>query len=115
MDLVVVNQNEQAKLLRNDTKNGNSWIKVSARLKFATGTRDAIGARVTVKAGSLTMVEELIPGRGYLGSQDPRLHFGTGQAETVDIQIRWPDGTMESHAGVKTRQMLTYTREAKAK
>ena len=115
IDLVVVNQNDHAKLLRNDTRNGNAWITVIARLKFPTGTRDAIGARVTVKAADQPMVDEMIGGRGYLGSQDTRLNFGTGKADKVDIEIRWPDGSIEKHEGVKTRQFVTYVREAKAK
>lgn len=115
IDLVVGNQNDYAKLLRNDTSNGNAWITVIPRLKFPTGVRDAIGARVVVTANGMRLVDEMIPGRGYLGNQDPRLNFGLGKAETVDIEIRWPGGATEKHTGVKTRQFVTYIREAKAK
>jgi hypothetical protein len=115
IDLVVVNQNEYAKLLRNDTRNANNWITVVPRLKFPTGTRDAIGARVTVQAGSLRLIDELIPTRGYLGSQDPRLNFGVGAAKSVDLEIRWPDGAVEKHTGVAAGRIVTYIREVRAK
>jgi hypothetical protein len=115
IDLVIVNLNSTAVLLRNDTRNENRSLTVIPRLKFPTGTRDAIGARVTVIANGMRLIEDMVPGRGYLGQQDSRLHFGVGQAATVDLEIRWPDGFVEKHGGVRTGQIITYTREAKAK
>jgi hypothetical protein len=84
-------------------------------LKFSTGTRDAYGARVTVKANGLTMIEDMIPTRGYLSAQDPRLNFGLGKADHADaIEIRWPGGALEQHTNVKADQFVTYTHEATA-
>jgi hypothetical protein len=53
--------------------------------------------------------------RGYLGQQDSRLQFGVGKAESVDIEIRWPGGAVETHKNVPTNQMVVYLREARAK
>ena len=53
MDLVVVNLNSKAILLRNETRTRNHWITVTPRLKFSTGARDAYGARVTVEANGI--------------------------------------------------------------
>ena len=115
MDLVIVNVNDNAILLRNDTRTKNHWITVRPRLKFSTGTRDAYGARVTVKANGLTMIEDMIPTRGYLSAQDPRLNFGLGKADHADaIEIRWPGGAVETHTNVKADQFVTYTHEATA-
>ena len=115
MDLVIVNVNDNAILLRNDTRTKNHWITVRPRLKFSTGTRDAYGARVTVKANGLTMIEDMIPTRGYLSAQDPRLNFGLGKADHADaIEIRWPGGALEQHTNVKADQFVTYTHEATA-
>ena len=115
MDLVIVNVNDNAILLRNDTRTTNHWITVRPRLKFSTGTRDAYGARVTVKANGLTMIEDMIPTRGYLSAQDPRLNFGLGKADHADsIEIRWPGGALEQHTNVKADQFVTYTHEATA-
>ncbi|MCL6508856.1 MAG: VCBS repeat-containing protein, partial [Bryobacteraceae bacterium] len=44
LDLVVVNLNDFARLLRNDGGNRRHWLKVEAKLAFPTGARDAIGA-----------------------------------------------------------------------
>ena len=32
-----------------------------------------------------------------MASNDPRVHFGlVGEEEARDVQVRWPDGTVES-------------------
>jgi len=84
-------------------------------LKFPTGTRHAIGARVTVVTGSLRQVEDVNPVRGYLSQGDPRLDFGLGNAEYADsVEIRWPDGVVEKLEKVKANQFLKLTHAAKA-
>jgi hypothetical protein len=113
IDLLVVNLNDSAKLLRNDGGNRNNWLAVEAKLKFPTGTRDAIGARVTVTTVSLRQIEDLIPVRGYLSQSDPRLHFGLGKAAYADsVEIRWPDGSVEKLEKVKANQFLKLVHEA---
>jgi hypothetical protein len=114
VDLLVVNLNDYAKLLRNDGGNKSNWLSVEARLKFPTGSRDAIGARVTVTTGGLRQIEDVQPVRGYLGQGDPRLHFGLGKsAEADSVEIRWPDGTVEKHEKVKANQFLKYVHDAR--
>ena len=63
----------------------------------------------------LKMIEDMIPTRGYLSAQDPRLNFGLGKAAQADaIEIRWPGGAVETHTNVKADQFVTYTHEATA-
>jgi hypothetical protein len=62
--------------------------------------RDAYGAEIVVEAGGRRWVGWICPGSSYLCSNDPRAHFGLGQAKQVDaIRILWPDGTREAFAG----------------
>jgi hypothetical protein len=115
VDLLVVNLNDYAKLLRNDGGNRRNWLSVEALLKFPTGTRLAIGARVTVVTGSLRQIEDVNPVRGYLSQGDPRLNFGLGNANYADsVEIRWPDGAVEKLEKVKANQFLKLTHPAKA-
>jgi len=115
IDLLVANLNDSPKLLRNDGGNRNHWLTVDAKLKFPTGSRDAIGARLTVATGKLKQIEDLIPSRGYMSQGDPRLHFGLGQAAYADlVEIRWPDGAVEKYEKVKANQFLKLVHEAKA-
>ncbi len=115
VDLLVVNLNDYAKLLRNDGGNRRNWLSVEALLKFPTGTRLAIGARVTVVTGSLRQIDDVNPVRGYLSQGDPRLNFGLGNANYADsVEIRWPDGAVEKFEKVKANQFLKPTHPAKA-
>ena len=114
MDLVVVNVNANVVLLRNDTPGPNHWLTVTPRLKFSTGTRDAYGARVIVEANGIKMIEDMIPTRGYLSAQDPRLNFGLGKADKANLEIRWPDGKVEQFQVVKADRFVVYTHEASA-
>ena len=44
----------------------------------------------------------------YLSYNDPRLHFGLGDAAIVDsIEIRWPDGESQVLRDVPVNQYLT--------
>jgi hypothetical protein len=116
VDLLVVNLNDFAKLLRNDGGNKKSWLEVDARLKFATGSRTAIGARVTVTANGMKMVDDVNPVRGYLSQGDARLHFGLGAATKVDsVEIRWPDGKTERMENVPVNRLLKVEHAAEVK
>jgi hypothetical protein len=113
MDLVVVNLNDKAILLRNETRTANHWITVTPRLKFPTGVRDAYGSRVVVEANGMKMIEDMIPARGYLSAQDPRLNFGLGKADHADsIEIRWPDGQVEKFKNVPGDRFVVYMHPA---
>ncbi len=115
VDLLVVNLNDTPVLLRNDGGNARPWLMVDARLDFPAGSRTAVGARVTVTANGLRMVEDVNPVRGYLGQNDPRLHFGLAGAQTCDVEIRWPDGVVEKFPGVKANQVLTLRHKAEVR
>jgi hypothetical protein len=69
--------------------------------------RDAYGAEVTVYAGGRHWQRSINPGYSYLCSNDPRAHFGLGQAERVDsIEVIWPDGVTEAFPGKSVDQTL---------
>ena len=114
VDLVIVNLNDKAILLRNETVSANHWITITPRLRFPSGVRDAYGARVTVKANRLTMIQDMIPTSGYLSAQDPRLNFGLGNADHADsIEIRWPDRQEETFKNVRADRFVVYSHPAR--
>ncbi|MGC1619795.1 MAG: CRTAC1 family protein [Candidatus Acidiferrum sp.] len=60
-------------------------------------SRDAIGARITMKAGARLFVDEVRSGSSYDSNSDMRVHFGLGSATKLDsVQIRWPSGLAEN-------------------
>lgn len=112
LDLLIVNLNDTPKLLRNDGGNRNNWLVIEAKL--AGGTSDAICARVTVTAGSLTQIKDMIPVTGYLSQADPRCHFGLGKVAKADVvEVRWPDGRTTKLTDVKANQFLTVIQDSK--
>ncbi len=81
------------KLWRNDTNNGNHWLTI--RLEGTTSNRSAIGARIEVTAGALTLVKEVSGGAGRGSANDLPVEFGLGAWDQfVDVRIRWPNGNI---------------------
>ncbi|HEV8703166.1 MAG TPA: CRTAC1 family protein [Candidatus Polarisedimenticolia bacterium] len=100
IDIVVNNIDEPPSLLRNDGGNASRWI--GFRLAGAPRNRGAVGARVTVVAGSLRQVKEIQAGSSHNSSNDPRLLFGLGTAPSVDrIEVRWPGGRIQALTGLQ--------------
>ena len=112
LDLVVCNLNDRARLLRNDGGNRNHWLTVE--VKKANGKTDAIGARVTVQAGALRQIEDVVAVKGYLSQSDPRVHFGLGAAARADsVEIRWPGGKVTRLKDVQANQFLRVVQDAR--
>jgi Na+-translocating ferredoxin:NAD+ oxidoreductase RnfD subunit len=73
-------------LLRNSGEAGH-WLEVAL-------ARFAPGALVTaVLPDGSRLVREVQAGSSYLSSEDPRVHFGLGEAtEVKELIVRWPGG-----------------------
>jgi hypothetical protein len=104
VDIVVVNQNEPPSLLRNDVTGQHHWIKV--KLTGVKSNRSAIGARVTVRYGDRLQAQEVLAQSSYLSVNDRRLHFGLGTSTSVDIEVRWPAGTLEKFNAVGVDRLI---------
>jgi hypothetical protein len=110
LDAVIVNLNEPPSLLRNDLKVARNWLLVQLE---GTGksNRSAINARVTVRYGSRVQTQERVSQASFYSVNDPRLHFGLGDAATAEVEIRWPDGAVQKLPSVKANQILTVKQE----
>ncbi len=93
---VVVNNIDQVPFLYEPSGTAGNWVRI--RLTGTRSNRSAIGARVRVTTGELTQTNEVRSGESYLCSSDIRLHFGLGQAKSIDqLEIRWPDRQVEKY------------------
>jgi hypothetical protein len=110
MDVLVMNMNEPPSLLRNDLSGDNRWLKV--RLIGTASNRSAIGSRVLARYGGRQQVQELMAQSSFYSVNDPRLHFGLGSENAVDLTIRWISGAVETLPRVKANQFIT-VREGK--
>jgi hypothetical protein len=94
IDILVANVSDRPQLLRNDTVGAGHWLRL--RLEGTHSNRSAIGARVTLKAGSQQASAEVATGGSYLSQSDLRLHFGLGSATVVDsLSVSWPSGLVQ--------------------
>jgi hypothetical protein len=90
----------------NETKNPNH--RVLFRLVGTRSNRAAIGARVTVVTSTMTQIDEVRGGGGYLSSSDQRLHFGLGTESVMKrVQIQWPSGRSEELKNVAADAIYT--------
>lgn len=72
--------------------------------------RDAIGARVSLRAGDRTQVRELNAGEGNAAQNSKTLLFGLGLAERADaLVIRWPSGRTQVVGAVPGGQLVQVT------
>ena len=99
LDLLVTNVAATPNLLRNDGGNRQHWLTIQLG-------NTAQHARVAVTAGGQRQVKEHQSGGSYLASSDPRLHFGLGEATQATVEIRWPDGALQTMEGVAANQIL---------
>jgi hypothetical protein len=94
LDFYQTNADQPALFYHNVSEGAGHWVEL--KLVGTKSNRDAIGARVTMKAGGLTMIREVNGGNGYSGQSSLRLHFGIGRATKVDsAEIRWPSGAVQ--------------------
>src|SRR6202041_3619786 len=92
-------------LLRNDIELKRHWIKV--KLEGVKSNRSAIGARVLVHYGGKTQAQALVSQSSYYSCNDPRLHFGLGAINLVDIDVYWPNGLRETFKKIEADQLVT--------
>lgn len=87
MDVFIQNMNTAPHMIRNVSQ-GGGFAKLV--LRQPGGNRDAIGARVIVTVGERTQAFAVDRCTSFLGSNDPRIHVGLGDAATFNVRVIWP-------------------------
>ena len=104
LDIVVTQINGSAAVFRNDLEGPRSWV----RLKLETEVGSAIGTEVSLLAGGTTQKRLVMPSRSYLSQVELPITFGLGSLQTIDrIEVRWPNGQMESWVDLEPNRMHT--------
>jgi hypothetical protein len=104
LDIAVASIAGRLLLLRSSGADGH-WLQV----KLGTF---APGAVVTaVLPDGRRLVREVKAGTSYLSSEDPRVHFGLGEATTVrELLVRYPNGRETRLTGVRADRLVTIGR-----
>ncbi len=107
LDLVITHLGQPTALLLNETKTDNHYLQLS--LVGRSCERLPIGAcvRLSDRNSRKVRTECLVAGNGYLGRNEPILHFGLGnQSFLPTIQIAWPDGSTQELRDVAVDRRL---------
>lgn len=90
-DILAVNPNASVSVYENASTPAGHFLTLRLRGDGVRVNRDAVGAFVTLTAGGKPQVRELVNGSSTTATEDLRLHFGLGSADTVErIEIIWP-------------------------
>jgi hypothetical protein len=107
LDVVINVLDSHPALLRNVSADTHHWVE----LKLVGGPkspRDAIGATVYLIAGGQRQRGDVVSGGSFASTHDPRLHFGLGDATSVDmVEVHWPSGAKEKFTIAKPDQIVT--------
>ena len=99
VDLVIVAQDGPLALFHN--RSGGDRAPghfVTFGLEGTASNRDAVGAKVVVRAGGRRQVAQRVGGGSYQSANDPRLHFGLDKIGRIDeVEVRWPSGRVDHH------------------
>jgi len=97
-------------LIRNDYSGKKNWLKV--KLISPQGQAGAFGAKIYIypagqKIRTPLAMRESKSNYGYLGQDDPVLHFGLGRRTVVKLVVRFLDATTLTYHSVKANQTIT--------
>lgn len=96
-------------LLRNVSPDHHHWVTLKL-VGTGKGPRDAVGATVFLTANGVRQRQDVLSGGSYVSTNDPRLHFGLGDAaDAGTAEIHWLSGAKESVRLPATGRIYTIT------
>ena len=102
LDVVLAVNNGPARLFRNEGGNQNHWLRLVLSGDGKNSNRDALGAKIELKAGDIVCHRQLFPAKSYLSSVELPLTFGLGKLEQADhVKITWPSGKVTNLKDLK--------------
>ena len=114
LDIVTNDLNSEPMVLisnLSEKKKDLHWLKI--RLRGTESNRDAIGARVRVKAGGQTWTQWNDGKSGYLSQSSMPLYFGLGDAAKVDsVEVLWPSGKSQTVPSPKIGSQIEIVEKA---
>lgn len=107
LDVVINVMDGPPALLRNVSPDKHHWVEFKL-IGGAKSPRDAVGATLYLTANKMRQRGDVISGGSYASTSDPRLHFGLGEATTIDdIEVHWPSGVTEHFPASQIDRILT--------
>ena len=107
-DIIINEYQGSAKIFKNNAeKNSNNWVKIKLVGDPKNQmSRDAIGATITLKTvKGDTQWKEVYSTTGYLSAHPKWIHFGLGDQQDFDIEIKWPNGHVQQTNKMKANKL----------
>lgn len=94
VDILVVDRDEQARLLLNRRESRNHAVHFRVRERCG---RDALGASLTLEVAGRKLRRSVRAAYSYQASNDPRVHVGLAGGSRIEhVEVRWADGALEA-------------------
>jgi len=110
LDLVIVDLDGPVRFFRNVVGAAQSWIAIEPRV--GSDGRSVLGTTVAVRTPVRSQSRTYRVSPSYASGSLTPLHFGLGTAEKVDVEIRWPDGSVETYSNLDARRTYSVRRGA---
>ena len=108
LDLVVNNMNEKASVYENKSNEIFNRNYLRIRFEGPDQNRNGVGTKVIAYTANQKQFMEHFLNRGYESTVDGIMHFGLGNATSIDsLEVIWPDGRYQLLKDVKSNQELT--------
>lgn len=110
LDILVNNHDDQVFIYENQA----SILESGNYIRFDLKATDPIayGTEITIVAHGKTQFAHLNPSRGYLSQSERMIHFGLGQASTVEsMEVKWPNGTIQKLTDLEVNQTIDVSPE----
>ncbi|WP_153796659.1 VCBS repeat-containing protein [Foetidibacter luteolus] len=111
LDVIINNLNEVSGIYENTLNNsGDKSDKhiLTVNIEGPGKNIAGIGAVLRIYYKGSQQVYEHYPTRGYLSTDDPRVHFGLGTATEVDsLRVLWPDGKTQLLSSISADKTVT--------
>ena len=105
LEIVLVDRDQPAKLLVNQSRSTGRWLMFDVR---DSAGKPAIGASVSLELGERTVTRVVQRASSYLSSRDPRLHFGLGDADSVqNVVVQWLGGATQRFDALDANQIVS--------
>jgi hypothetical protein len=110
LDVVVTHRGTRVHLYRNDSTSIGNWLQI--KLVGVESNRDAINAVVVITVNGETQMRQVKGGSSAHSQDDLVVHFGVGEAVTIDsVEVFWPhtDETVDELLNITANQRITIT------
>jgi len=107
LDFVVNNVNMEAFIYRNNTQQDEAHNYIKLSFEGSDKNPFAIGTTIRLYHATHTVLQELIPSRGFQSSVEHGMTIGLGASTTIDsLRVIWPDDKTQKFENIKANQAL---------